>query len=467
MKFQRFILFLFSQVALITYAAGPKQTIVTCYIHGYQGSAVFLYEVENGEAVSLGFKRPDSQGACTFSVSLKKEAVCFLRKAGSHQFEFNHVLYLKPGDKKTIHLYSNYLSLDFDSSTILDPNRETTFLEKWTQLFNSTCKLGFNYRKREGFFRAYDELTRNAARLKKDCTSNEYFNKLFASKINTDLQFAKAAVFFGFNERMNSTYDSSDTHRLFYQSLSAEKICREDLLQSERGMQLLDYFLVYNSFQRLRGGREALAVPFAQKARQLTNNRILGVYVFRRMKAQKSFEQFVSEIEPFEREIITAGFEKKYRTRKHEMYTYAKGAPAYNFSLHDVNNRLVSLSDFKGKMVVVDIWAMWCAPCLAEKPYFQKMEDEFKDNNHIVFVSVSVDGNVKKDAWKYFVAKKAWKGIELLSNFDESLMKYYQIEGIPRFMIFDKEGKIVSIDAPRPSGDDFRKLIEQTLKENG
>jgi thioredoxin-related protein len=52
----------------------------------------------------------------------------------------------------------------------------------------------------------------------------------------------------------------------------------------------------------------------------------------------------------------------------------------------------------------------------------------------------------------------------LLANYNESVGKYYKIEGIPRFMIFDKEGKIVTVDAPRPSNPEFRKLIEQTLK---
>lgn len=61
--------------------------------------------------------------------------------------------------------------------------------------------------------------------------------------------------------------------------------------------------------------------------------------------------------------------------------------------------------------------------------------------------------------------KKGWENIELLSNYDESIMKYYKVEGIPRFMIFDKEGKIVTVDAPRPSNPGFKKLIEQTLKD--
>ena len=64
------------------------------------------------------------------------------------------------------------------------------------------------------------------------------------------------------------------------------------------------------------------------------------------------------------------------------------------------------------------------------------------------------------------MAKKGWKNIELIANYNESVGKYYKIEGIPRFMIFDKEGKIVTVDAPRPSDPAFKKLIDETLENN-
>jgi thiol-disulfide isomerase/thioredoxin len=156
---------------------------------------------------------------------------------------------------------------------------------------------------------------------------------------------------------------------------------------------------------------------------------------------------------------------KAYQKKLDELTLYAKGLPAYNFSLYDTKESLYSLADFKGKVVVLDIWAMWCAPCLSEKPFFLKLEEEYKKRDDIIFLGVSVDGLNRKDVWKGFVAKKGWKNIELLSNYDESIMKYYKVEGIPRFMIFDKEGKIVTVDAPRPSNPGFKKLIEQTLKD--
>ena len=91
-----------------------------------------------------------------------------------------------------------------------------------------------------------------------------------------------------------------------------------------------------------------------------------------------------------------------------------------------------------------------------QKNLFSKNEEHFKDRNDIVFIGISHDGLDRKEVWKNFVEKKGFKNIELLANYNESIGKYYKVEGIPRFMIFDKEGKIVTVDAPRPSDPEFK-----------
>ena len=164
--------------------------------------------------------------------------------------------------------------------------------------------------------------------------------------------------------------------------------------------------------------------------------------------------------------FVASAQKKAYQEKEDELTVYAKGATAYNFSLKDTKDHNVSLSDFKGKVVVLDIWAMWCGACLKEMPFFQKVEEHFKDRDDIVFIGLSHDGKGKKETWKGFVAKKGWKNVQLLSEYDESVGKYYKIEGIPRYMIFDKVGKIVTVDAPRPSDPELKSLIEQTLESN-
>ena len=187
-------------------------------------------------------------------------------------------------------------------------------------------------------------------------------------------------------------------------------------------------------------------------------------YVLDRLDKITNYEQFKLDIKPFESLFTTKARQQLYQEKEDVLTIYAKGAQAYNFSLEDTKGRIISLSDFKGKVVVVDIWAMWCAPCLAEKPIYQKLEEEFRDRDDIVFLGISHDGKRQKEVWKKFVAKKGWKNIELIADYNESVGKYYKIEGIPRLMIFDKEGRIVTVDAPLPSDPRLKKLIEETLK---
>jgi len=461
---ERIVLLLVCHLALFC-AMAQKQTSVTVKVHNNSGNSVSLYKVENGEANRLAF-RWTINDTCVFSFPIEKEGVYYIAKTSGKGSEYHYALYLKPGEKKWINAYNNKIAIDFDSCKIVKPNAETELLQKWTNLLNNYCKLGPIRAKRDEFIAGYDDFVKKADRLKKKAVLvNKHFNNLFTSKVDAEILYPKAAAFFNFASRMNSDYDSTMKHRSFYQSLADQKFCNAGLLYSEHGMQLLKYCLSYNLFQQSHDKEKVLATPFIEKAKSLCNDTVRGAFVTEYMLGVTNYEQFAREVEPFKESFVFPGMKEAYQKKLDELTLYAKGLPAYNFSLYDTKGKLHSLADFKGKVVVLDIWAMWCAPCLDEKPFFLKVEEEYKQRDDITFIGVSVDGVNRKDVWQGFVAKKGWKNIELISNYDESIMKYYKVEGIPRFMIFDKEGKIITVDAPRPSNPGFKKLIEQTLKD--
>ncbi|MOA53389.1 hypothetical protein D3C78_1768440 [compost metagenome] len=90
------------------------------------------------------------------------------------------------------------------------------------------------------------------------------------------------------------------------------------------------------------------------------------------------------------------------------------------------------------------------------------MEEEFRGKD-IVFMSVSVDETKDKEKWKKFVEDQGLAGVQLFAGGWSDITKNYQIKGIPRFMVFDREGKIVSVDSPRPSNPELKQLLEQVL----
>jgi thiol-disulfide isomerase/thioredoxin len=142
-----------------------------------------------------------------------------------------------------------------------------------------------------------------------------------------------------------------------------------------------------------------------------------------------------------------------------------KGRPApmfENYLSHDGDS--VSLSDLKGKHVYIDFWATWCAPCKKEFPYLKKIEKKYHDSN-IVFVSISLDKESKKDAWRRMVGEEELSGIQLFADnsFNSAFAEAFQVSAIPRFVLIDKEGKIVSANAPRPSDEKGIDKIFKTL----
>jgi thiol-disulfide isomerase/thioredoxin len=128
-----------------------------------------------------------------------------------------------------------------------------------------------------------------------------------------------------------------------------------------------------------------------------------------------------------------------------------------DIKLTDANGKVIDLSTFKGKYIYIDVWASWCGPCCNEIPYLKRLEARMKDCD-VVFVSISTDTD--KEAWINKMKELNTDGIQLLDEgglFAESL----NIISIPFFLIYDKEGKLHTYNAMRPSSG---RLLEEFLR---
>ncbi|MGB1042815.1 MAG: TlpA family protein disulfide reductase [Tenacibaculum sp.] len=101
-------------------------------------------------------------------------------------------------------------------------------------------------------------------------------------------------------------------------------------------------------------------------------------------------------------------------------------------------------------------------PCTKEIPFLEKVEKQYHDKN-IVFISLSIDKQKDKGKWKEMIADKNMKGIQLLADndFKSDFIKDYIITTIPRFILLDPEGNIISSDAYRPSNPKLIELFNQ------
>ena len=124
-----------------------------------------------------------------------------------------------------------------------------------------------------------------------------------------------------------------------------------------------------------------------------------------------------------------------------------EGVAAPAFILPGLDGRMVSLADYKGKTVLLNIWATWCPPCVAEMPSMEKLYQELKDEDfEILAVSIDVAGS---NVVAPFM-KKHRLSFAALTDTQGTIKDLYQTTGVPESFIIDKDGIIAEkIIGPR------------------
>jgi thiol-disulfide isomerase/thioredoxin len=162
-----------------------------------------------------------------------------------------------------------------------------------------------------------------------------------------------------------------------------------------------------------------------------------------------------------------AGMTTFYKDRKAKLLLYnaLNNSMSSPFDYLNFKGGNTKLSDFKGKYVYIDVWATWCGPCIAEIPFLKKVEEKY-DGKNIAFVSISVDVQKDFEKWKKFVEDKQLGGIQLFAdkNWNSDFIKSFGINSIPRFILIDPSGKVVSADAARPSDSKLSEQLDALLK---
>lgn len=179
---------------------------------------------------------------------------------------------------------------------------------------------------------------------------------------------------------------------------------------------------------------------------------------------QQNLEPHVTELlsEKLEDDLEQIEMIHNYDYEFKQLTDTIKIAP--QFSAKDIYGKENLLSDFKGSLVYIDVWASWCKPCIAEAPYFKQLKSDFANEN-IRFLSVSMDCPDEIDEWKEALKTHQLQGLQLIADdcFNSSLAKDYYISSIPRFILIGKSGEVIDIDAPRPSEDEIKDLIQLHL----
>lgn len=136
-----------------------------------------------------------------------------------------------------------------------------------------------------------------------------------------------------------------------------------------------------------------------------------------------------------------------------------KAAP--DFALKDADGRTVRLSDYRGKVILLDFWATWCGPCKIEIPWFVDFERKHKDRGFAV-IGVSMD----EEGWEVVkpFASKMGVNYRVLLGDDATAQLYGGVEALPTTFLIDREGRIAAVHVGLASKSDFEDGIEHLLQ---
>lgn len=184
------------------------------------------------------------------------------------------------------------------------------------------------------------------------------------------------------------------------------------------------------------------------KSQRLTE--LNDAYVTGERMDEEMTKSLYDELYAFGSKLKNADFKQAFLGRLEKRAKLMEGRPAIDFVVVNMDGKKGKLSDYKGKVLFVDFWATWCMPCLGEMPYFNELSKQFPN---IQFVGISLDDNT--EVWLNKLKGDADHGkvLELFST-DPLVRTGWDITGIPRFLLIDKDFNIISASAPRPSEKD-------------
>jgi thiol-disulfide isomerase/thioredoxin len=419
---------------------------------------IALYSIANGEAVPHSKVAVAKDGTFGFCFTPEYSGLYRIGERNSPAR-----LYITPGKQTSIELNETTL-------TILNPkDKENLKLEEWSKIINplkSANNLGVMQTYKDIFPILPDLEKQTNAFVASEKTGNPVFDKFLKGMAKAEFEYELYHFLF----MPRTAHPKFEEHPEVYKRMSSgPHFPTTEILNYDFGMSALGSYVQYLfSIKSSEGIKYSPELNEKLCIENVKNDTLIGWYfINNRIVRAKAYDQGYRDMaEKYNKYILTDIQKKKVHDFELTIRSFGDGEQAMNFEGKTVDGKSLSLTDFKGKVVLVDVWATWCGPCKKEIPDLQKLEEEMKGKD-VVFISYSIDEAKDHEKWIKMIDDMKLGGIQLFgpAAWKSPICVNYKIAGIPRFMVFGKKGQIVTIDSPRPSNPDLKILLEKQLKQ--
>jgi thiol-disulfide isomerase/thioredoxin len=438
---------------------------------------ISLQKVQEGKLISVtGSNTTKTNKRFQLAMPVKEEGFYYVSSP-----RFRCRVYLKPADDLELNISA--MTGEYD---LINGSEENGLMEKWQKLSLPITGYGYNLSVFQNdsidldkYISTYQKLQPVIADFRiGNKLSNETFNHLFDLAIDVDNEYAPLYLFSRLSTRKPNKFASfntsfNDPHPFYRQFTQGLKFNDGKVLCIGEAMDFINLYQKMNFAFMPPAERNKLWKEDRMKIMMnaVANDTVKAFFLKDQMEVNEvnNLSEFRAIYQPFEKYTFDPDVKKKYE-QVYESFvgdTAFIGKSSYDFSLPDTSGRMVSMEDFKGKVILIDVWATWCGPCRGQFPFLKAIEEEYRANKDIVFVGISTDKIKDKQKWLKTIQKENLVGIQLLDDFGKAFGRKYQIMSIPRFLLINKQGNWIEIRCPLPEAkEELKRYLDKALQND-
>jgi len=457
-KASRFILF-FGLMAIVSHIYA-KPLVIQGYTHTKDKDSLYLYTYQNTGDYLEGMSpvssvKPDSNGFFRFIYQMK-EGKEFTLKQGDKYIFFN--VFFSAGDSIRINMSDNAIGYEGNGQN------NVAYNDSFPQVFyrgDEGKKYTGSFKMSLDSFNSYiDERKEARYHFLQKFADEKPLSDAFINQANQDIEYnwaldklqylwkytyfhhMKGVVeakpgYFDFIDKLDIQHKLAFNVRRYY-------FCVKDYATEiwEQKLHRNPYKDQYKFENQIRARLSVIDSLYRGKIRVIAYGQVFEDILkwpgTKDNQAKIQFTDSLLEIFKKDHDAKQIDFYEYFLKEKNQNFSLMN-QPAPDFKLKDLNDSIVSLTNYRGKVILLDFWSVHCAPCIKEIPNSNTLQDKLKGKD---FVVVTVCFDSKQKEWKGMIVKQQWKGIHLFNNFDAHLNDKYFFNSYPHYVLIDKFGII-------------------------